>query len=665
MPSSIVIKLFLVNIAFLLICYVVGRTLVRLFRLALGEQFFSLFLSLILGLTVVISVYAIACAHGNTVQSAVMVLILIVIWQMKQTPVSISLINVSSVAVNRNKKSILLSFLLINILVFCAQYYILYDSASDYLKTPFVDYVYYSRLALPLNYLGLETNSLEVIYPQFLTQQPYHYFEIWLNALLIRVTGLPSAWTFFISASTVMLTIVCIGFIVIFTHFHVKTKWAIVLAVLFLFVTGVKWPFLQKNNFVVNGALLMNTIVSLHPKFAPIYLFILLAGLLLLKRSYLAAGATLAILPLIFVSTTPVIGVGMVILTAYLFLTKQLTLGKAFAFVLPIVLSAVYVVLFYLLHPEPYQFPSTGRIFALESIVPKTSEITTIINIAIGVFVNFAVYFAAYILLILLIILLRRETKLLNGVPLVIWIWFGSSLLTAAAMRAFGTHYLDSFQFFSNTMMPLISVVLAMLLAVVLQRASAGFYLLTVSTIAVLILINFSVANSGATRYSLEFMQQVSQAISKTGTRGAYILADSDYQNAYTLSSDSYTAGAYVSNFKNNYALISLSELDIDSLSTDNRFMRDSTQAEQIIRKSSIYRFAKFHSLNKQKFSLDSLKYKFITENSINFLCASKLAKLPSILNPLVSVVYTDTLSGEKFYILHTKGSVDNLTPYN
>ncbi|RZK44362.1 MAG: hypothetical protein EOO61_04080 [Hymenobacter sp.] len=394
-------------------------------------------------------------------------------------------------------------------------------------------------------------------------------------------------------------------------------------------------------------------------------MYIILASLFLLNRYYIAAGSALAILPFIFISTTPSIGIGVVTLTAYLVLTRKISWTKSFAMVTPIIVSVLCIIIFYALHPEPYKFPAEGRSISLQSIVPKLSEFRVLFNGTAGVFINYSIYFAPYIILLLLLLILRRESNVFYGLPKVIWVWFGASIVTAAVTRAFGTHYLDSFQFFSNIMMPMTPVILAILLACILRQAATESYLITLVVIVTLICVNFSGIGTGATRYSSEFMRNISHAITSTGFRGAYILDDSDYQNAYMLSSDSYTAGSYVSNFKNDYALPSLSELDVDSLSTDIRFKVDSAQAEQIIRKSSIYRFAKFQSLNKQKLSLDSIKYKYVIKNKISFICASRKAKMPLTLQPLVKVMYTDSLSGERFYLLNFKQSAVATNAYD
>ncbi|UOG75934.1 hypothetical protein MTX78_04880 [Hymenobacter tibetensis] len=657
-------QLFSLAIISIIVCFVVGSIIVKYCNILFDEIFYSLFFPLIIGVSVLIGVYAVITARGSTMQLPVLLLIGLLLRSLRRNAYTISSDRANTIGVFESGATKLLLLVLITSLVLLVQYLLLYDSDSQYLQTPFQDYVYYSRLTLPLNHRGLETNSLEALFPQFLTEQPYHYSEIWLNALFVKSTDLPSVWVYFISVASVFISIICVGFMALMAHFKLKTLWVPVLAFLFLFVTGVRWGFLQHNLFVYNGALLSSSLLCLNPKFVPAYAYIILGALFLLKKQYIASGAALAVLPLVFISTTPVIGVGIAFLALYLVLAQHAKWAQALLVVLPVVGSIIYIVVFYSLQPEPYQFPSTGRVFALQSIIPSIGEIKTLFNIAVGAIINYVIYFIVYFLLILLIFLLRRQSELLFTIPRKIILWFGVSLCMAAAMRAFGTHFLDSFQFFSNTMVPLTSVVLAIVLAAVLHGAKNWVYGVAVSLLAILATFNFTTTGTGNTRYSPNFLKQVAQAAPQLGARGGYVLADEDYENAYMLSPDSYTTGNYISNFKNDYAFVSLSELDPDSLTTDPRFKRDSAQAEQIVRKSSLYRFAKFQALKKRKLSLDSIKYEFVTQHNIGFVCVSKRGKLPEILSPLVAISYTDSLSGERLYVLRTRKTKQASTAY-
>jgi len=653
------------TLCILLACYGVGAVLLKWAGVSVREQHLALFLSLVTGLGVLVCCYAIYCTKGATSMLPVLVLLGVLLWLLRQPPPT-----ELPAAASQTIQSGVRLLLGLGAFIFLSRYLLLFDSSSEFLRTPFQDYVFYGRLTMPLNRAGIETNSLEAVYPQFLGPHPYHYFEIWLNALLVRLTSLPAAWCMFLATASVLITVVGVGFAAIFAHFRLRRGWLVVLAVLFLTVTGTVWPFLQHISLIRNGALLASLLLPLQPKLAPVYLFMLLGTSLLLSRQYVAAAVTLAIVPLVFVPTAPVVGGGLLGLALYLWRARQISGKQAAAMVVPVVCACVYIGLFYLAQPRPFDFPGTGWVVVLQSAVPQIGEIKTLINITVGVFINFSVYFLGYGLLLVAVSLLQRQGLTILKEQRIILVWFVASLLVAAVMWALGSHFLDGFQFFSNPIVPLTPIVLAVLLGACLRKASLPAYGLSVAVLVLLLVVNsyrlLTHQHPGhvTTRYSPQFLRQMAQVLPSLGARGGYILADEEYEGPYTLSSNSYTAGTYVSNFKNDYALISLSALDPDSLTTDPRFARDSTQAAQIVRESTLFRFAKFQALRHQASSPDNLKYELVRRAGLAFICVSRRGQLPTILQPLVEKSYQDSYSGEKLYVLRGSPVRQLANPY-
>jgi hypothetical protein len=598
----------------------------------------------------------------------VLLLLASLLWLLRQ-PATASTAGRYTVAVSRSGGQQFPWLLALGSFIFLTRYLLLFDVSSEFLRTPFQDYVFYARLATPLALRGVETNSLEVLYPQFLAPYPYHYLEIWWNALLVELTGLPSVWCMFLCAFSVMITIAATGFAAIFAHFQLRRWWVLTLAVLFLTVTGVVWPFLQHIPLVQNGALLSSLLLPLQPKLAPVYWFTLLGVAFLLSRHYLAAAVALAVVPLVFVPAAPVAGAGVTMLALYLWLTRQLRWQTAAAMIAPVALVCVYVVLFYLLQQAP-NFPGANQGELLQAVVPQFKEIKTLFNIAVGVLLNFTIYFLGYGVVVVGVLLVSRRAVAIGKQQRVVLVWFAASLLAAAIMRTLGHHFLDGFQFFSNPMVPLTPIVLAILLGAGLENAQPRMYGFSVVALLLLLLVNSyelltdTHAGHVTTRYSPEFLRQMQRVMPTLGARGGYLLADADYRNAYTLSADSYTAGNYVSNFKNHYALISLSALDADSLTTDPRFARDSVQAKRIVRQSTLYRFAKFRALHNRSAPIDSTKYELVRQAGLSFICASRLAQLPAVLQSLVAETYVDSYSGEKLYVLRRRHFSQPTDPY-
>ena len=647
-------SLLLVVLGTVLACYGLGIAALKMMRVSAAGPQFQLFLALTIGLVLLVSSYALVSTGGRTVLLPVLVLMLAATWLLRQPEA----MNHDSSATGR-PLAVLLG---LSIVLFAGRWLLLYDPASPFLRTPFQDYVYYGRLTLPLNQLGLETMSLDTLYPQFLTTMPYHYLEVWLNAALVRLTGLPAAWCLYLGTYSALITIAVAGFWAVLVHFGLRAACAAPLALVMVLATGVYWPVFEAHSFTQNGALVASSMLVVQPKLAPVYILTLLGLLLLLRGRYQASALVLGCLPLVFVTTLPTVCAALVGLALYLWRSKHLAGRAALGVAAPAVAAAVYIGVFYFLKAEPYQFPGTGRAYTMAALLPVPAEWRTIINNGIGTLLSFGLYYGPYAALLAVLLWwgrrrLGRWPWAPSATPVLVWL--GISAVVAAAVRALTAHFLDSNQFFANPIIPLASVAVAVGLGLALASLPTRWVAAATAVVLGLAVVNgyklftFTAPMHVTTRHAPAFLRQVQAALPALGQRGGYLLADADYESAYTLSPDSYTAGTYVSDFKNDYVLTSLSALDPDSLRTDPRFAHDSAQAEQIVRRSGIYRFARFRALqHRPPLSPDSTKYKFSKQFNVRFICASRRAVLPKTLLPQVQSAYVDVWSGEKFYAL-------------
>ena len=285
--------------------------------------------------------------------------------------------------------------------------------------------------------------------------------------------------------------------------------------------------------------------------------------------------------------------------------------------------------------------------------MPTGPELKTLFNIAVGVMLNYGIFYLGYALLVGLLWWLHPARSQPVASANRAWLaWAVATLLGAILMRMLGNHFLDGFQFFSNPMVPVSAVVLAIVLGQLLRNAPTRQLALTAIGLGGLLLINLLHEATNNTRFSARFLAQVGPVLQNLPGRGSYLLDDADYKSTYTTSSDSYTAGTYVSNFKNDYLLISLSSLVPDSLNTNPRFARDSAQAALIKGRSTLYRLAKLSHMAGHHLRPDSVELALVRQVGLAFICASSRAKLPAALRPLVRTRYQDARSGEVLYIL-------------
>jgi hypothetical protein len=643
----------LLTLALLAGLYLAGYVLLRVAQVSQQEPLFAIFLACVLGLLVVVSAYAIATTSGRTVLLPLLPLVGFVVWQLrKRGPLIAPSAQAPCVL---GWRRVMLELAGTAGILFTARFGLVFDTASSFLRTPFQDYVYYARVsALPLAH-GIEGRALEYYYPQLVTATPYHYVELWLTNLLVRFSGLPALWCLYLSVYTVLITMVFAGLRALLAQAGLRGAWGVAIAGALLLTGGVYWPGFDKVEFIANGHYLATGLLLLEPKLAMVYILLLLGAILLGRRQYAATATVLAGLPLVFVSVVPGVGVGLVCLILYLRIKQYISWLNCFALLLPMLLAVGYMALFY------YTVPAAAN-QTLSLGLPQVAAPRTIVHIFVGIGAIVPVYFAPFIATVLCLLWFnRRATRL-------IWLQAGPVLTFAfgclaggAVARSMFPLFLDSYQFVSNIVVPLLPVGLAVVLGYLLANATPAMRATTLVVLGLLAGLNFYklLLNKHpmheTTRYSAAFLRQVQDYLAQGHTRGAFLLDDQDYQSAFTLSADSYTAGNYMSNFQSSYGLASLSALDeLPVLKTDPRFAANAAQAQQLIAQTSLARFARAEAALGHYNGLDSLKYHFVRRHKIAFICASARAKLPYVLRPLVQAEYHDRLSGEALYIMQS-----------
>ena len=642
-------QLLMLALGSLLLCGGVGAVVGRLMKTSTHEPFFDWFLRLLSGVIVVTAGYAIVQTRGATILLPALLLILAVLYNLRRREGDAPTLRAPT-AVGQG----LALMLGMGVVVFAMQYLLVYEPGSPFLQTPFQDYVFYSRLAMLLNGQGLETNSLEVVFPQFQTEQPYHYLEVWLNALLVRATELPSVWVLMVSAGTVLITTCSLGFAAIYRHFGMRPGWAVLLGLATLSVTGTVWPTLTKYPLFANSALLNTQLLASNIKLAPVYMGMLLGGLLLLRQRFIGAGMALALVPLVSVATVPSMLAGVAGLAVYRFVSKEATWRETLGVLAPMLFALLYGAAFYILQPESFHLPATGRESTFALIIPAANEIKTLVNITIGMLLIYAVAYAGYGLLAGALVLLHRRWWPVPAAGRPVLVWVAATVTGAALMCAVGHNFLDSYQFFSNAAIPVTAVGLAVAWGWGLQATARGWVLGCLVGLGALVFASkrnlLFVPNN--TRFSPEFLQQVGPVLRQLPNRGGYLMADADYENAYMMSADSYTAGTYVSNFKNSYLLPSLSALVPDDFAHDPRFSHHSAQATLIQSRTTLFRLFKLSELQGHPLTREEAPLALVRRAGLAFICASRRAVLPPSLEPLVQARYHDAYSGETLYVL-------------
>lgn len=658
-------KLFLqywsLSVGTLLTMWLIGRVLCTRW-LAAGHMAAPLraFLALLVGLVVVIVPYAAWYTGGVTVLLPLLVLVPGAVWLLARPtpsearPAEILPGRPAGPAAEWLREGLLLVGGAT--LILAARYLLLYDAASAYLRLPYEDFVFYSRAAAALP-RGVETCLLEFTYPQFVTENPYHYLELWLTTLFAHVSGLPTVFTLYLVTYSVLLVLVWQGAQALLLALGVRQwYWQLGLATVLLVTTGVYWPFFNRLGQLYNLSPALSNLLPIGPKLLPVYLLLLLAAIALVRGRYLAVGLALAGLPIVFITTGPGVLSGAAVM-AFVAWWRMRSVGTAAALFVPTVLVTGFVGLFYVLQPAAERV--SNELGAVQEALPKASDAMLFVKILLGDALTVGVYFLPFIVLIGVLgggWASRTQWQRPADWVLIGWSGVATAVLACLGVWVLSMRYLDSFQFFSNLATPLLVLTIFMVIGQRMTALPTPRRALLLAGLAGLAGVNLATMNSRVypmhitNRFAPAFLSRVGPSVQHLAHYGGgFWIDDSHYRNAFDLMDGSHIAGAYTTYFADAFPLTSLSALVIDSLNTDPRFTGQQASAKAKIAGTTIFRF---HELEDQAAPADSVPLDFARRKGLRLVCEGPGSQLPRFWNRYIQRRYTDPVSGESLCVL-------------
>lgn len=543
-------------------------------------------------------------------------------------------------------------------LILGARFQLLYDATSAYLRLPYEDFIFYSRAAAALP-RGVETCLLEFNYPQFVTENPYHYLELWLTTLFAHVSGLPTVFTLYLVTYSLLLVLVWLGGQALLAVLGVRQwYWQVGVATVLLVTTGVYWPFFNRLGQLYNLSPALSNLLPIGPKLLPVYLLLQLGAIALVRRRYLAVGLALAGLPIVFITTGPGVLSGTAVM-AFVAWWRLRSPRQAATLFVPAVLVTGFVGLFYVLQPAAARV--SNELGSVRDALPKTSEVVLLVKVLIGNALTVGVYFLPFIVLVVVLGGWGWWAGRAKWQRPADWVLIGLSGVATAVLTCLGVwvvsiHYLDSFQFFSNLATPLLVLSIFMVVGQRMAGLAGPRRALLLAGLAALAVVNLATLNSRVypmhitSHYAPQFLSQVGPRVRQLAHYGGgFWIDDSHYRNVFDLMDGSHIAGAYTTYFVDTLPLPSLSALVVDSLGTDPRFKEQQSTAKSKIMSTTLFRF---HELEDKVAPADSVPLDFARRKGLRLLCEGPGSQLPPFWNRYIQQRYTDPVSGESLCVL-------------
>ena len=160
--------------------YITGALVFNVMKIQLEGSYLKLFAHLLCGIFVMVFFYSILTTRANTVNTGLVIpfgILVSMVYKVHHKRERL----VETFALNYK---IMLLCLILILLVCGYSFYFLWDGNTHQLLPPERDKVFYTRVTDYLNNQGIESNFLNYFgrnYPS-----PFHYFEIWIAALISK-----------------------------------------------------------------------------------------------------------------------------------------------------------------------------------------------------------------------------------------------------------------------------------------------------------------------------------------------------------------------------------------------------------------------------------------------------------------------------------------------
>lgn len=372
------------------IFYCVGDIILkRVLGISLPVSAKRIFTSSLIGISVCVLCYSIVRTQGNTSSLLFIPLIGFYFWHVKRKRT----VQSEDITTGENRPvyvfcvySILISAILYSL--FC---YANLDGVHHFRPVEGDDYSY-GMLSQYLN-RGYENLAFSKNFWFDSSHSPYHYFEIWLNALLYKIFHLNSTWTYSLILPAVLYTVMFWGLMSIVEQYKKLNLLTGGICFILLFTTEISIVFswFGESVFPYPNQYCSGLILT---KVAPVSLFLLAVILLLINRKNMEALLVALSMPAVSFVMTPVVFA----VTGYLIL-KDMTVKRAVRneYLIPWI-SVLCLFAFYVLSGEQSashnKFPSVSEMkLRLFITNPITFGIRYIFPVIIILLIDFKRFF--------------------------------------------------------------------------------------------------------------------------------------------------------------------------------------------------------------------------------------------------------------------------------
>jgi len=639
---TILIAYFLVSLLATTIFYFLGGIIFNILKLNLDNSYLKLFAHLVCGIIVGVFIYSIIITQFNTIMIGLLIpfcfILIGVINQKSQRERLISTLRIKG-------KTILLC-LVVLFLISGYNLFFLWDKTHQILISPEADKVFYARVSDYLNYNGIESTYLD--YFNSHNPTPYHYFELWLTALIIRFPGLNTLLVQQIILNGIFFIALYFGGLSLLNYFKKVTTFDLVICLILPFFFGIKIPFFPSFLYHHDDWYFLENPIIRQKLFGVSILFIASSLMFFRKR----------------------IDIALYIFLIGCFFNVSLITTVPFAVIIfclinnpenkfKICSTSILILIFYYAF---YFFNKTTGLMTDNPSVPymigntfsSINNIKLILNYTAKNIIEILFLFCP--MLLFLFYLIKKELKFKRTIVsisiFVLILYIQSSIIWSLFIIK-----PDAQQLFYNVAIPIANCFFFIIAIILVARLNDWklymvYLVLGIWGYVCIIATNQklnNVKNKTANNYSPEYLESVKNKLLKLNNQGGYLTRFEDDYDIFMLNFIVYSYKPYLAFIKNNINITLIQSTDDINLRADSLY------------RSQQYDFLKLLPFNiyiqrekeNNAFKSETLsRMRFIKENKLEYIIADKSAIVDSLIQTITDTVITDKKSGERFIIL-------------
>ena len=304
------------------------------------NSYFKLFMSVFVGLSTAVSFLAVYKTNGMTVNLILLFVMAYLIFKIR-TKYYETDISQNNLIIHRFLILVFVSFVLYS---YC---YIVFGN-NFYNK----DYLYYTKISYYIFKTGFENDYqiFNLIDKDYHAVTPYHFFDLWLNALNYFIWPLQNNLdTFLKITSSILLSVIFLGFIAIYESYKKVTFFGILFSFSIIFFGGFSIPFFINVEFIKTYEYCFTPYSIFNfAKFSPTVLYFLVLILCFKKLDILTGLLLFSSAAIISVVNLPGVLLSLFLLLLIALFSKRLQQIVSIKNILISFLPVILIILFYL-----------------------------------------------------------------------------------------------------------------------------------------------------------------------------------------------------------------------------------------------------------------------------------------------------------------------------